>query len=189
MKDKIYNIVLESPIIAAIKDKNGLLECCKSEEVQMVFVLFGDICNIGEIIQRLKQANKIVMVHVDLINGFSGKDIIVDFISKNTLADGIISTKPLLIKKARECDLVTILRIFILDSISYETVQKQMWISSPDIIEILPGVMPKIIKRVCQSSSIPIIAGGLISDREDVVGALSAGAIAVSSTNKKVWKM
>ena len=35
----------------------------------------------------------------------------------------------------------------------------------------------------------PIIAGGLISDKESVMAALSAGAIAVSSTNHEVWKM
>ncbi len=35
----------------------------------------------------------------------------------------------------------------------------------------------------------PIIAGGLISDKESVVAALSAGAIAVSSTNHGVWEM
>ena len=35
----------------------------------------------------------------------------------------------------------------------------------------------------------PIIAGGLISDKESVMAALSAGAIAVSSTNHGVWEM
>ncbi|MEG1720939.1 MAG: glycerol-3-phosphate responsive antiterminator, partial [Pseudoflavonifractor sp.] len=33
----------------------------------------------------------------------------------------------------------------------------------------------------------PIIAGGLIADKEDVTSALSAGAIAVSSTNREIW--
>ncbi|MEG2499451.1 MAG: glycerol-3-phosphate responsive antiterminator, partial [Oscillospiraceae bacterium] len=32
-----------------------------------------------------------------------------------------------------------------------------------------------------------IIAGGLITDKEDVMNALSAGAVAVSSTNSAVW--
>ena len=38
------------------------------------------------------------MVHVDLITGLSGKEVAVDFIKNNTLADGIISTKPALIR-------------------------------------------------------------------------------------------
>jgi glycerol uptake operon antiterminator len=35
----------------------------------------------------------------------------------------------------------------------------------------------------------PVIAGGLISDKEDIISALGAGAIAVSSTNPAVWNM
>lgn len=189
MKKETYELMLDNPIIAAIKDKNGLQECCKSEQIKMVFVLFGDICNIATIVKELKEADKIVVVHVDLINGLSGKDIIIDFIKNNTLADGIISTKPALIKIAKEYELITVLRVFLLDSIAYESIQKQMRGIKPDMIEILPGLMPKVIKKVCKSGNVPIIAGGLISDKEDVVGALSAGAIAVSTTNKRVWEM
>ena len=36
---------------------------------------------------------------------------------------------------------------------------------------------------------VPIIAGGLIVDKEDVMEALDAGAMAVSTTNHQVWKM
>lgn len=56
------------------------------------------------------------MVHIDLINGLSGKEIAVDFIQKFTRADGIITTKPALIKRARELELSTILRFFVIDS-------------------------------------------------------------------------
>ena len=55
--------------------------------------------------------------------------------------------------------------------------------------EIPHEVMPRVIKRICSSIKTPIIAGGLITDKEDVMAALSAGAIAVSSTNHQVWKM
>ena len=34
-----------------------------------------------------------------------------------------------------------------------------------------------------------MIAGGLITEKEDVIAALSAGAIAVSSTNQDVWNL
>ena len=54
---------------------------------------------------------------------------------------------------------------------------------------VLPGLMPKIIRKICVSTGKPVIAGGLISDKEDVTGALGAGAIAVSSTNPAVWNM
>ena len=59
----------------------------------------------------------------------------------------------------------------------------------PDFIEVLPGVMPKVIKKICGLSRIPVIAGGLIADKEDVMGALDAGALAVSTTKQEVWMM
>ena len=56
------------------------------------------------------------------------------------------------------------------------------------MIEVLPGVMPKITRRICQNSRVPVIAGGLISDKEDII-ALSAGAVSISTTNQAVWFM
>ena len=112
-----------------------------------------------------------------------------DFIKSNTETDGIISTKPALIKRARELSLHTTLRIFILDSMAFENIERQMAAARPDLIEILPGLMPKVIRRVCKLVKIPVIAGGLISDKEDVMAALSAGAISVTTTNHKVWRM
>ena len=53
----------------------------------------------------------------------------------------------------------------------------------------LPGLMPKMIRRLVQDTGKPVIAGGLISDKEDVTNALSAGAVAVSTTNPAVWRM
>ena len=59
----------------------------------------------------------------------------------------------------------------------------------PDFLEILPGTMPKIIRLLCSRVKTPVIASGLISDKEDVMAALSGGAVAVSSTNQVVWEL
>lgn len=189
MNKVFYEAVEDNPIIAAVKNMNDLEICCSLEDIRVVFILFGDVCSIREIVDKVKDAGKIAMVHVDLINGLSSKDIVVEFIQKNTKADGIISTKPTLIKKSRELGMFTILRYFLLDSMAYENIRQQQHAVKPDFIEVLPGVMPKIIGNVCKMSRTPIIAGGLISDKESVMDALSAGAIAVSLTNHEVWKL
>ncbi len=49
--------------------------------------------------------------------------------------------------------------------------------------------MPKVIKRFRNLLDVPIIVGGLIADKEDVLAALSAGAISISATNQAVWFM
>ncbi len=189
LDQRFFDLIEANPVIAAIKDDKGLAACCMCREIKVVFILYGDICTIGRIIEQVKAAKKTAIVHVDLIEGLSGKEVAVDFIRQNTDVDGIISTKPALIKRAKELGLYTILRIFMLDSLAFENIQKQMGVARPDVIEILPGLMPKIITRVSRMVKVPVIAGGLISEKEDVMAALSAGAISVSTTNPSVWEM
>lgn len=186
MKKEFKEALEDSPIIAAIKDDNGLKKCLGSES-KVIFILYGDICNIPEIVETVKSSGKIAMVHIDLITGLSSKEISVDFLKKYTTADGIITTKPALIKHAKELGLYTILRLFLIDSMAYENIERQVKSARPDLIEILPALMPKIVSKVCQISATPVIAGGLVSDKEDVMALLQAGVISISSTNENIW--
>ena len=178
----------DCPVIAAIKDEEWLRKCIHSE-IQIVFVLYGDICSIGGIVSRLKQAGKTVMVHLDLITGLSSREIAVTYLKAVTHADGIISTKPAVIRQAKEEGLFAIMRFFVIDSIAFDSIERQTESVHPDMIEVLPGVMPKVIRRICQNSRVPMIAGGLISDKEDIMAALNAGAVSISTTNQSVWFM
>lgn len=187
MEQHFYDAVEGSPVIAAVKDFEGLEKACGLEEVQVIFILFGDICNIASIVKRVKDAGKIAMVHMDLIIGLSSKEVVVDYIKQATVADGIITTKPTLVKRAKELKLYTVLRYFLIDSMALENIRQQPHNLKPDFIEVLPGGMPKLIQEVCNISKVPVIAGGLIGDKEAVMGALTAGAIAVSTTNPDVW--
>lgn len=189
MNQKFYDMVEANPVIAAIKDMDGLEKCCRLTDVKVIFVLYGDICNITDIVAQIRKSGKLAIVHVDLIAGLGAKEIAVDFIRQRTEADGIISTKPAIIRRAKELGMYTVMRVFLLDSMAFENIEKQLNLVKPDFIEILPGVMPKIIRKVCRQVTTQVIAGGLISDKEDIMAALDAGAISVSSTNQKVWMM
>ena len=140
VKHYFYHALEENPIIAAIKNMDDLELCCSLEEIRVVFVLFGDICTIRTIVKRLKDAGKIVIVHVDLIVGLSSKEIVVDFIKMSTEADGIISTKVPLIRRGNELDFITVQRCFLLDSMAYENLRQQQHQVKPDYIEVLPGI-------------------------------------------------
>lgn len=180
----------DCPVVAAIKDDEGL-ERCLGSEIRIVFVLYGDICTVGGIVDRLKQSGKLVLVHVDLVGGLGSREVAVDYIRSATKADGIISTRPALIRRARELGLFAVMRFFVLDSMALENVKRQIETIHPDMIEIMPGLMPKIIRRVCSfvDGETPVITGGLITDREDVVAALNAGAVSVSTTRQETWFM
>ena len=184
----LLEILADGPVIAAVKDDEGLAAALNSEPA-VLFLLYGDILTIGDTVARVHAAGKKVFVHLDLVDGLAAREISADFIARHTAADGVISTKAALTKRARELGLVAIQRIFLLDSMALKNVERHFSRESADLVEVLPGLMPKIIRRICQSTGKPIIAGGLITDKEDVTGALGAGAVAVSSTNPAVWAM
>lgn len=185
---KSMELLETSPIIAAVKNTDGLKRCLESE-CQVVFVLYANLCDITRIVKELKSAGKTVMVHVDLVQGLSAKEVVVDFIKNNTQADGIVSTKPLLIKRAIELGMYGILRTFIIDSMALSTIKKQIDTYHPSIVEIMPGIMPSVLKEVREYTNIPIIAGGLIVDKKEIMMAFSAGADAISTTKEELWFM
>ena len=192
MNQEFYEAVEANPVIAAVKNDAGLQAAVEMEEIQVIFVLYGDVCTIPEILERIKAAGKKAMVHIDLIAGLSAKEISVEFIARQTRADGIITTKPALVRRAKELGIFAVLRFFVIDSLALkniENLEMQCGTSRPDFIEVLPGVIPKVLGRIAKVSRIPMIAGGLITEKEDVIAALSAGAIAVSSTNQDVWNL
>jgi len=188
MKEEFYNALEEYPVVMAIKDYAGL-DIALETESKVVFILFGNITDIASIVKKVKQKKKIAIVHVDLIEGLGSKEIAAKFIKYNTQADGIISIKANIISAAKELGLITVQRFFLIDSLSLKNVIKYIESGHADTYEVLPGGMYKIIKKLAAISNVPLIAGGLISDKEDVIAALSAGATAVSSTDTSIWNL
>lgn len=173
-----------SPVVAAVKNDEGLTKALESE-CAAIFFLYGTILNIAELVRQVKAREKFAIVHADLIEGMSTRDISVDYLAQNTQVDGIISTKPNLIRRAHELGLITIQRFFLLDSIAFANVLRQS--SNADVVDILPGTMPQVIRRLTEQLPQPCIASGLLRDKSDVMDALSAGAMAVSTTCEELW--
>ncbi len=74
-----------------------------------------------------------------------------------------------------------------LDSLSVETAIKSVKSTRPDAIELLPGIIPRVVARVCHETRIPVIAGGLIESKEDIIATLKAGAVGISTTKEELW--
>ena len=54
MNQEFKDALDDSPIIAAIKDNNGLKKCLTSSS-SVIFILYGDICNISDIVDEVKK--------------------------------------------------------------------------------------------------------------------------------------
>ena len=116
-RETVLAALRDAPIVAAVKDYAGL-ERSLSSDCQVVFVLFGDILSIPGIVDQIKAAGRTAFVHLDLIDGLSSREIAVSFIRNATKADGVITTKSQLVKRARELGLITVQRFFMIDSIA-----------------------------------------------------------------------
>ena len=83
----------------------------------------------------------------------------------------------------------TVLRFFLIDSMAIKNIENlgNQHEQLPDVVEVLPGMMPKVNGKICKDLPVPVIAGGMIREKEDVMALLKAGVTSVSSTNPEIW--
>lgn len=187
MHKEILQKIEENPIIAAVRNEADVQEAILSP-VSTIFLLHADIFNLQNMVERIKEAEKCVIIHIDFLDGISRDNRAIDYISEVIRPHGIISTKNSTIRYAMGKGMFTIQRVFLIDSLSYENSVKTAQATNPDMVEVMPGIMPNIIKRITQHISVPVIAGGLIEAKEDVIEILNAGALAVSTGKKELWR-
>lgn len=178
--------LLNEPVIAAVKTDEALTAALASP-CSAVFLLASTLLTVDGLVHRIHDAGKLAVVHIDLVDGLSSREIAVDSLNALCRPDGIISTRPTLIRRARHRGLLTVQRAFILDSLSLTSLSGQLEQGKPDFVEILPGIMPRVIAEISARTQVPVIAGGLLRDKADVMAAMRAGAAAVSTSAPSLW--
>lgn len=181
--DKLLDCLECNPVIAAVQ-QDGLQAALESP-VQIIFHLGVDLMSVADVIRQVHSAGKYVFIHLDLAEGI-GKDRAGVRYLAQCGADGVISTKAQLIRYAKEQGLYTVQRFFALDSKGMESIEEMVKNTNPHLMEIMPGVISKAIRRF-SSGPIPVIAGGLIQTKNEVTDALSCGAAAVSTGQSTLW--
>ena len=176
-----------SKVIAAVRNDEELAKTL-STDVEKIFVLSTNISQIKDEIEAVHMANKKIFVHIDLAEGIGKDEWGIKYL-KELGVDGIISTRTSLIKSARKEGLFTVQRFFIVDSHSIMTTVESVKSSKADMIEIMPGTLPKVIKRLKGELGVSLVAGGLIETREEILSAIEAGAEAVSVGKKELWSV
>ncbi len=188
VKNRLQNKLEVNRIIAAVNNIDKL-DLAIQSPCQIIFLLTANILNLKDIVDKVKRANIDIYVHIDLVDGLSKDTVALKYISEKIRPDGIISTKSNLIKKAKSMNMFAIQRLFMLDSLSLQTGINSVLSTKPDAIEIMPGIIPNIIKEVHKKTNISVIAGGLISKKDDVIGCLKAGAVGISTSKEIIWDM
>lgn len=140
---QLLELLADGPVIAAVKDDSGLDRALDSD-VSVLFLLYGDILTIRDTVARVREAGKRVFVHLDLIEGLSTREISADFIARSTAADGVISTRPALTRRARELGLVAHPADLPAGLHGTEKCGTALLPGEcPTLVEVLPGLSPR----------------------------------------------
>lgn len=177
----------KNPIIASVTKEDSLTAAIESES-NIIILIQSNLCTLHEIVSKIQEHDKLIFVHMDLINGLKRDAAGIQFLADHIGIDGIVTTQANLIKIAKENGLLAIQRVFILDSASIEQGIKLINNAQPDAVEILPGIaVPHIYKYLDKKINQIIIAAGLIETKEEILNILNNGAQGISSSSIDLW--
>jgi glycerol uptake operon antiterminator len=173
------------PAARSLKEFEKLLKT----NFEVIILLNSHVSQLKSLMRLAKNANKKVFMHADLVQGLKTDEYAAQFLCQEIKPAGIISTRKNVVLTAKKNSIIAVQRLFLLDSIALKSSYKLLETTKPDYIEVLPGVMPHIITEVYEHTGIPIIAGGLIREKQEVMNALEAGAIGVTTSRQELWNV
>lgn len=181
--EKFLHCLEKKPVIAAVGDDKW--PAALQSPAAVLFYLSADVMTVRDRIAEAHAAGKYILVHVDLAEGI-GKDTGGIRYLADCGADGILSTRAGLIRAAKEQGVLAVQRFFALDSKGLDSVEDMLHKTSPHLMEIMPGVIGKAIRRFSVGET-PVIAGGLVETAAEVEKAFANGAAAVSTGAEDLW--
>lgn len=174
---------------AAIRRDDDLAEALKNECVKTFFFLNASIATLPSLIRKVKVAGRFSLVHLDLMVGVGRDQAGVNHLARLGV-NGVISTRPELVRLGQKEKLVTVQRIFMLDSEALKTSIRTALSVKPDAVEILPATVPAyVIANLQETLRVPVLAGGLLRTEEDVREVLKKGVDMISTSRKNLWSV
>lgn len=183
---KIMDTIRRERIIAAVADLKFVVTAMESS-VSTVFMLHADIRELEQAVGLLRAHGKKVFIHFDMVEGLAPNAAGLEHLFGLFPFDGVITTRGSVIQKGRKLGLMSIQRIFMIDSRSISTAVSAVEKYQPDAIEIMPGLIPKAVQVIYDRVQPFIITGGMISTPEEVATMLTTQAVAVSASESTLW--
>ncbi len=175
----------KTPVVPAVRGPDSDLDAALAGDHAAIFVLGGDIFKVlGRVSSESRRPR--VYVNVDLVGGIAADASGLRFLARRV--EGIISTHRHVIELAKTSGLITIQRLFAIDSGAVERGLKLIRRAQPQFVEILPALAyPEIAAQYSEVLDLPVLAGGLLRSREDISTILEAGAVGVSASDQGLW--
>ncbi|RWZ54992.1 glycerol-3-phosphate responsive antiterminator [Halobacillus fulvus] len=172
------------PAAKKIKDFEDLL----NSDTKYIILLETRLGLLRKLVRVAHKADKKVLIHIDLIQGLKADEYGMEYIGQEVKPDGVISTRSHVIKQAKKYNLISVQRLFLIDSQAIEHNVSIIKRTKPDYVEVLPGILPGMIKEIKDQVGVPVIAGGLVRERDQVEQAIESGASAVTTSRTDLWQ-
>jgi glycerol uptake operon antiterminator len=184
--EAFYQALRANPIIPAVRGPDSALEAAIAGDHPAIFVLGGDIFKVlGRVGSQGRRPQ--IYVNVDLVGGIASDASGLRFLSRRV--EGIISTHRHVIELSKTSGLITIQRLFAIDSGAVERGLKLIRRAQPQFVEILPALAYcEIAGQYSEVLDLPVLAGGLLKSRENIAAILDAGAVGVSTSDQRLWE-
>lgn len=187
MSHPMLPLLERTPVIPAVKEPETL-DLALAHDGAAVFLLCGDILNIAGLVDRVHRAGKQAVVHGDLVAGLAPKEIAVDYL-RSCGADGIISTRPHIIRRGRELGMLTVLRVFAIDSKAVSNLGKETGMGMPDLIEVLPGTIYRGHRPAVPGADSAPDRRGPAGGQGRCHGGAERRALCVSASDPQLWDL
>ena len=186
-RERLTLLLNQTRIIPAVRAPEFLIQAAASPG-KIVYFLFGNPEDTGDMAAAVVTAGKVPIVNIDLAAGLSRDQAAISFLAHRQV-QGIISTHPEPLRAARDFGLFAIKRTFLLDSSALESALRSLDQFEPDALEVLPALAaPYILTRLHRSHpDLPVVGGGLIKTLREIEGLVQQGISAVSVSDHSLW--
>lgn len=139
-------------------------------------------------IATLTQAGKYLIVNIDSCEGLSQDKGGVDYLADIGVAS-LVSTRVATIQRANRAGMLTMQKVFVTDRSTWPRSVKALEQSDPNLVQIMPAPMLAHLPEADRKGLPPIVTSGFVCNQDDIRSALAHGAVAVSTSDRKLWHL
>lgn len=173
------------PSVRELRDLNRALE----SPSPFLLLTNTHIGNLEALVGRLARADKLALVHADMIGGFRSDTEGMKLLKNMFKVYGVISQNQQVTSTAKKAGLWAIQRILLVDSRSLDQAHRIIEQTKPDGVELLPGsVAARFYSALYDPQSAPtMIAGGMVDTREEAAHLFNTGFQAITTSSQDLW--
>lgn len=183
----IKEILRVYPLIAAAQHEN--LQLAIDSKASAIILINGKLNKLMEPDFQKYNKKKPILLHTDLIKGLSNDKESINFIKRYINPAGIVSTKSTMLRAAKSKGLITVQRIFLIDTNSLKSASENIRENDPDAVELMPAFVYPIFETIKNEIDKPIFLGGLLTKKEQIFDVLKAGADGLSCSKSDLWNI